>query len=364
MIRILAFIFALIPTLAFSGAVKVKDLVSFSGMRGNDLVGYGIVIGLNGTGDSVRSAPYTAERLAGLLGQFGVATDPAAIKPKNVAAVLITAELPAFARSGDRIDVKVSAIGDAKSLRGGTLAMTTLSAADGQIYAVAQGSVIAGGYSAEGRRESVTQGVPTSGSVPGGARVEREVDFRFEEMDRLTLSLRQVDFSTAIRIEKAVNGALGRGVATAIDAGTVEISSNALGSRSLSRAAAVIGDLTVTPEAPARVVLDTSSGTVIIDRNVRLSTVAVSHGGLTIRIKEDDLVSQPSPFTAGETVVVPMTTIDASQGEGGLAVVRENSSLDDLVAGLNALGVKSEDLIHILKSIDAAGALHAELVIR
>lgn len=364
MIRFLSLLVFLIPVLAGASSVKIKDVVGFSGVRGNDLVGYGIVIGLNGTGDSVRSAPYTAERLAGFLGQFGVATDPSLIKPKNVAAVLITAELPAFARSGDRIDVKVSAIGDAKSLRGGTLAMTTLSAADGQIYAVAQGSIIAGGYTAEGRRETLTQGVPTSGSIPSGARVEREVDFRFEELEDLTLSLRQADFSTAIRIENVINKALGRGVASAIDAGTVQIKASSLGGRRLSRVASIIGELRVSPEIPARVVLDSSSGTVIIDKNVRLSTVAVSHGGLTIRITEDDLVSQPNPFTAGDTVVVPTTSVSANQREANLAVVQENTSLNDLVGGLNALGVKSEDLIHILKSIDAAGALHAELVIR
>ncbi|MDO5620885.1 MAG: flagellar basal body P-ring protein FlgI [Paracoccus sp. (in: a-proteobacteria)] len=364
MIKLFILFTMMFSSIAFAVPVKIKDLANFSGVRGNDLLGYGIVTGLNGSGDSARSAPYTAERLSALLGQFGVAVEPTEMQPKNVAAVLVTAELPPFARSGDKINVKVSAIGDAKSLRGGMLAMTTLSAADGQIYAVAQGSVIAGGFSAEGRRESIVEGVPTSGAVPGGARVEREVDFRFEDLDELTLSLRNPDFATAMQIERVVNGNLGPRVAVATDAATIRISSERIGGRRLADIAARIGELMVEPDTPARVVLDAATGTVVIDRNVKISTVAISHGALSIRVTESDMVSQPNPFSTGQTVVVPSTSVQTTDGSGGkLAHLNGNANLQDLVNGLNELGVRPMDLIQILKAINAAGALHADMVI-
>ncbi|MEX5727928.1 flagellar P-ring protein precursor FlgI [Rhodovulum iodosum] len=345
--------------------VRIKDLVEFDGVRGNDLVGYGLVVGLNGSGDGIRNAPFTEEILSNMLERLGVNVAGEQVRPKNVAAVFVTAELPPFARAGARIDVTVSAIGDAKSLLGGTLVMTPLNAADGQIYAVAQGTVIAGGASAEGEAARVVQGVPTSGSVPAGARVERELDFDFAGMTRLRMALRTADFTTAARIEAAVNAAYGRPVARMLDSGTVEIDIAATGARSPAHALQQIETLSVRPQRKARVVVDQRSGTIVMGEDVRLSRVAVSQGNLTLRISETPLVAQPNPFARGETVVVPRTEASLEEEPGtGLAEVAGGTSLSEVVAGLNALGVSPRDMIDILKSIKAAGALHAEFVVR
>jgi flagellar P-ring protein precursor FlgI len=281
-----------------------------------------------------------------------------------VAAVLVTAELPAFARSGARIDVSVSAIGDSTSLLGGTLIMTPLNGADGQIYAVAQGTIIAGGLSAEGEGARVVQGVPTSGSIPAGARVEREVDFDFTTLTTLRLALRNPDFSTAALIEGQLNQSFGRRVATMLDAGTVELDVAATGARSAAHAIGRIENLTLAPQTRARVVVDQRSGTIVIGEEVRISRVAVAQGNLTLRVEEEPIVIQPNPFSPGETVVVPRTQAGIEEEPGiGLAELRGGTTLSELVAGLNALGVSPNDMIDILKSIHAAGALHAEFVI-
>ncbi len=352
------------PPVARAEEIRLKDLVEFDGVRGNDLVGYGLVVGLNGTGDGIRNAPFTEEIMSNLLERLGVNVAGEACRPKNVAAVFVTAELPAFARAGGRIDVTVSAIGDAKSLLGGTLVMTPLNGADGQIYAVAQGTIIAGGVVAEGDAARVVQGVPTAGVIPAGARVEREVDFDFTTLSALRLALRSPDFTTAGRIETALNREFGRRVATMLDSGTVEVNIAAADMRSPAHVVGRIENLPISPQARARVVVDQRSGTIVIGQDVRISRVAVAQGNLTLRIEESPVVIQPNPFAEGETVVVPRTNANIDQEPGtGLAEVSGGTSLSELVAGLNALGVAPHDMIDILKSIKAAGALHAEFIV-
>lgn len=362
MIRlILAFL--LTAGMAVAEPIRIKDLVEFDGVRGNDLVGYGLVVGLNGTGDGIRNAPFTEEIMANLLERLGANVTGEQFRPKNVAAVFVTAALPAFARSGARIDVTVSAIGDAKSLLGGTLIMTPLNGADGQIYAVAQGTIIAGGVVAEGDAARVVQGVPTAGVIPSGARVEREVEFDFAGLTELRMALKTADFTTAERIERAVNAEFGRGIARMLDSGTVSIDITAAGMRSPAHVLSRIEGIMVQPETRARVVVDQRSGTIVMGQDVRISRVAVAQGNLTLRIEESPMVVQPNPFSEGETVVVPRTRTDIGKGGSGLAEVQGGTSLAEVVAGLNALGVAPHDMIDILKSINAAGALHAEFLV-
>ena len=364
-LTLIALIFAIMGTVCAASQIRIKDLVEFDGVRGNDLVGYGLVVGLNGTGDGIRNAPFTEEIMSNILERLGGNVTGEQFRPKNVAAVFVTAELPAFARAGSRIDVTVSAIGDAKSLLGGTLIMTPLNAADGQIYAVGQGTVIAGGVSAEGDGASVVEGVPTAGSIPGGARVEREIDFEFAAMSTMRLALRSPDFTTAGRIETAINAWLGRPVARMLDSGTVALDLNAAGATSPAHLIGDIENVMVEPQTRARVVVDQRSGTIVMGQDVRISRVAVAQGNLTLRIEEMPLVVQPNPFSEGETIVVPRTQLGLDQEEGfGLAELSENSSLTEVIEGLNALGVSPRDMIDILKSIKAAGALHADFVVR
>lgn len=348
-----------------AATVRIKDLVEFDGVRGNDLLGYGLVIGLNGTGDGMRNAPFTEEILANTLERLGVNVSGEDMRPDNVAAVMVTATLPPFARVGRRVDAAVSAIGDATSLLGGTLVMTPLNGADGEIYAVAQGAVLAGGASAEGDAASVVQGVPTAGTIPEGARVEREVDFDFGGLERLRLALSTPDFTTAGRIEQAINAEFGRPVAAMLDAGTVVLD---IGATRMTSPAHVLGrveNITVRPESRARVVVDQRSGTIVMGADVRISRVAVAQGGLTLRIQETPQVSQPNPFSDGETVTIPRTRAEIEEEEGvGLAELPASTSLSDVVAGLNALGVDPRGMIDILSSINAAGALHAEFLVR
>lgn len=350
---------------AMATPTRIKDLVEFDGVRGNDLVGYGLVVGLNGTGDGLRNSPFTEEIMSNLLERLGVNVTGESFRPKNVAAVFVTATLPPFARAGSQIDITVSAIGDAKSLLGGTLVMTPLNAADGQIYAVAQGTIIAGGASASGEAASVVQGVPTSGSIPSGARVEREIAFDFAGLSTVRLALRTPDFTTAGRIEEAINTEFGRGVAQMTDAGTVSLSIPATGLRSPAHVLGRIENIVVEPEERARVVVDQRSGTIVMGENVRISRVAVSQGNLTLRVQEAPIVVQPNPFSQGDTVVVPRSEASIQEEPGiGMAEVSGGASLSDLVAGLNALGVSPRDMIDILKSINTAGALHAEFIVR
>lgn len=345
-------------------APRIKDLVEIEGVRGNDLVGYGLVVGLDGTGDGIRNAPFTEDALANLLERLGVNVRGEAFRPKNVAAVIITGTLPPFARSGGRIDVTVSAIGDAKNLLGGTLVMTPLNAADGEIYAVAQGPIIAGGVRATGDAASEQIGVPTSGTIPGGARVEREINFVFDDMPRIRLALREPDFTTATRIEEAINATLGKPVALMGDAGTVALDL-VIADEPPARLISLIENITVSPASRARVVVDQRSGTIVLGAEVTISQVAVAQGSLSIRVTERPIAPQPNPFTEGETLLLPDTTIDINRGDDNrMALVEGNVTLADLVDGLNALGVGPRDMIDILKAIKAAGALHAEFLVQ
>lgn len=365
--RFFACLFATLICLsaALASPVRIKDLVNFDGVRGNDLIGYGLVVGLNGSGDGLRNAPFTEDIMTNILERLGVNVTGEQFRPKNVAAVLVTATLPPFARAGGQIDVTVSAIGDASSLMGGTLIMTPMNAADGEIYAVAQGTIIAGGVVAEGDAGQITQGVPTAGTIPSGARVEREISFRFTSIDDLRLALREADFTTAGRIEDAINANFGQQVALMLDSGTVQLDVPRMGMRSVAHALSRIENILVEPERKARVVVDQSSGTIVMGEDVRISRVAVSQGNLTLRIQEAPIVVQPNPFSEGETVVIPRTNAAIEEEPGiGLAEVQPGTSLSEVIAGLNALGVAPRDMIDILKSIKAAGALHAEFVVR
>lgn len=363
MLRIVIGLILLFPALEASAGPRIKDLVEFEGVRGNDLVGYGLVVGLNGSGDGIRNSPFTEEALSNLLERLGVNVQGEQFRPKNVAAVIVTATLGSFARVGNRIDVTVSAIGDAKNLLGGTLVMTPLNAADGEIYAVAQGPILAGGINAEGDGAATQIGVPTSGSIPGGARIEREVPFVLNDMNRIRIALREPDFTTAVRIEEAINRTFGARIASMTDSGTVDLDPAAANTNP-ARLIAAIENLEVSPSQKARVVVDQRSGTIVLGADVKISRVAVSQGNLTIRVNEAPVASQPNPFSEGETLALPRTEIEIDEGaENRLALVEQNVTLADLVDGLNALGIGPRDMIDILKSIKAAGALHAELIV-
>ncbi|MEM7546446.1 MAG: flagellar basal body P-ring protein FlgI [Pseudomonadota bacterium] len=350
--------------LASASEIRIKDLVEFDGVRGNDLVGYGLVVGLPGSGDGLRNSPFTEEALSNLLERLGINVTGEQFRPKNVAAVLVTAELPAFARAGSRIDVSVSAIGDANSLRGGTLIMTPLNAADGRIYAVAQGPVLAGGVVAQGEAETVTRGVPTGGVIPDGGRVELELDFELASLDRLRLALRDPDFTTASRIAAAINRSLRINIARMQDSGTVVLDTLDMVQGSTAEIIARIENLRVATDQKARVVIDQRSGTIVLGDDVRIDRVAISQGDLTLRIRETPIVVQPSPFGQGETVVVPRTNVEIEETGEGIAIIDEAVSLAELVEGLNALGVSTRQMIDILSAIKAAGAVHAEFILQ
>jgi flagellar P-ring protein precursor FlgI len=344
--------------------VRIKDIADVEGVRENQLVGYGLVVGLNGTGDKLDSAIFTRESLVGMLERLGVNTRDqiAKLQTKNIAAVMVTGSLPAFARSGSRIDVAVSAIGDATNLSGGTLLVTPMLAADGEVYAVGQGAVTTGAVAARGASgSSVTRNVPTSGKIANGAIVEREVAYSLGARDLVALALRNPDLTTARRIEQAINGAVGH-VARATDPRTVELD---LRGRDVIDALARIEDLRVEPDSPAVVVIDETSGTIVMGANVRISTVAIAQGNLTIRVSETPEVSQPGPFSNGTTKTVPRSTISVdTEHDHKLGLLTAAPTLRDLVASLNALGVGPRDLISILQAIKAAGALQADLEIK
>ena len=344
--------------------VRIKDIVDMEGVRDNQLVGYGLVIGLNGTGDRLRSAVFTRQSLVGMLERLGVNTRDfeRQLDTKNVAAVMVTANLPAFAKPGSRIDVAVSALGDATNLTGGTLLVTPLLGADGEVYAVAQGALATGAISARGAAASVTRGVPTAGRISNGAIVEREVPFTLANRDRVRLSLRNPDLTTARRIATAINNSTRRNVAVATDPRTVSV---ALNGRDPVAFLTDIERLRVEPDQIARVVIDEATGTIVMGDAVRVSTVAIAQGNLTIRITETPQVSQPNAFAQGETAVVPRTGIEIEdQSDRRLGILPQNVTLQELVRGLNSLGVGPRDLISILQAIKAAGALQADLELR
>lgn len=342
---------------------RIKDITDFEGVRDNMLVGYGLVVGLKGTGDKLGSSIFTKESLIGMLARLGVNTRGGGISTKNVAAVMVTAVLPPFARQGSRIDITVSALGDSNSLLGGTLLVTPLIGADGEVYAVGQGQLAVGGFDIQGEGESITKGVPTSGRIASGAIVEREVPFDFASMQSFRLALRNPDFTTARRIATVVNSKLGSNAARPLDPGTVQIDLTQTGGRDIIAMIGDIEQLEVVPDMPARVVIDEQTGVIVMGDRVRISTVAIAQGSLTIRVSETPQVSQPSPLSnTGDTVVVPRTTVDVQEdGSTKLGVLDEGVSLQELVNGLNALGISPRDMISILQAIKVSGALHAEI---
>ena len=340
---------------------RIKDLANIEGVRQNQLIGYGLVVGLNGTGDTLNNIPFTRQSLQAMLERLGINIRGQTLRTGNVAAVMVTANLPPFGTQGTRIDVTVSALGDSKSLQGGTLLVTPLLGADGNVYAVAQGSLAIGGFQAEGDAAKITRGVPTVGRIANGAIIEREIEFALNKLMQVRLALRNADFTTAKRIASAVNDFIGSATAEPLDPSTVQLTIPAKYHGNVVSLLTEIEQLQVEPDLAAKVVIDERSGIIVMGRDVRVSTVAVAQGNLTVTISETPQVSQPNAFSRGRTAVAPRTRIGVSEDGKRLAVVKEGVSLQQLVDGLNALGVGPRDLIAILQAIKAAGAIQAEI---
>ncbi|MEH6526339.1 MAG: flagellar basal body P-ring protein FlgI [Sneathiella sp.] len=344
-------------------ASRVKDIAEFEGIRDNILVGYGLVVGLNGTGDSLSNSPFTEQSLESMLERLGVNTSGETLNTDNVAAVIVTATLPPFQRQGTKIDIVVSSLGDAEDLTGGMLIVTPLLAADGEVYAVAQGTVTVAGYTAGGEAETITKGVPTTARIANGAIVERELGFDLAALTSLRISLRNPDLTTSRRIAQAVNKYIGNSIAESADPSTVVLNLEGSNRDNMVDLLTDIEQLMVDPDQIARVVIDEQSGIIVIGKEVKVDTVAIAQGNLTVRITETPQVSQPGPFSEnGETVVVDRTDIEVSEDDDKkLTVLNKGVSLQDLVDGLNALGIGPRDMISILQAIKAAGALQAEI---
>ena len=364
--RYLVFLLGIILSLDTAGAAsRIKDITSIQGLRDNQLVGYGLVMGLQATGDSLRNSPFTDQSIRSMLDRLGVNVAAGSVKSKNVAAVVVTATLPPFVSKGERIDVTISSIGDASSLAGGQLVMTPMLAADGQAYAVAQGPVSISAFTASGDAEKLSEGVPTSGRIANGALIERELEGEFNSLKSLILEIRNPDFATAVSISDKINeyskSRFGESIAAEQDFRTVFVR---LPKRiTASRLAAELGELEADTDSPARIVIDEKSGTIVIGDKVKLSTIAVTHGNLTVRITETPTVSQPAPKSRGVTTTVPSTEISATQTGGQLAII-EGPNLESLVDGLNQIGLKPTGIIAILQAIKTAGALQGELVVQ
>ncbi|WKA32126.1 flagellar basal body P-ring protein FlgI [Bradyrhizobium roseum] len=374
MTRLLLALILVLSAAGAEAAVRIKDIADLRGLRENQIVGYGLVIGLNGTGDTLRNAPFTEQSLQSMLDNMGInvrndnansTARPTTLRTRNVAAVMVTADLPPSIEPGERMDITVSSLGDATSLLGGTLVMTPLRAADGAVYAVAQGSVTVAGFSVGGQAQNVSQGTPTAGRIPNGALVERAVQGSLHEMEFLVLELKNPDFVTATRILDAINryagGRYRAQIAFERDYRTVVLSKP----RHVGpvRFLAEIGELTVEPDTRARVVINERTGTVVIGRDVRISTVAVTHGNLTVRVTELPVVSQPNPFSRGETKVVPQTYVDVNE-PGAQVAILSGVDLQRLVRGLNQIGLKPSGIIAILQAIKTAGALQADIIVQ
>lgn len=355
----LACLIAVLASAPQGEAVRIKDIASFSGVRDNQLIGYGLVVGLSGTGDKTSSV-FTMRSMVNMLERMGVSVDMRQMKPKNVAAVMVTAKMPVSAKPGTRLDVTISSLGDATSLLGGVLLQTPLTGVDGKIYGLAQGSLTLGGFSVEGEAASATKNITTVGMIPGGALVERSVPFEFNDQDKLTLHLRQPDFSTSMQMAERLNAAMGGQFATAVDGASVDVSVPAEYRGNLVPLMASVENIEITPDSPAKVVVDEKTGTVVLGRDVRISRAAVAHGNLSVLITEYQDVSQPGPFSSGSTVVTPQTEININEQNRRLMMV-EGATLQELVDGLNAIGATPRDLITILRTLKTAGALHAEL---
>jgi flagellar P-ring protein precursor FlgI len=343
-----------------AGAARLKDIAEINGVRMNQLVGYGLVVGLDGSGDG-KKASFTIQSLAAMLEKMGVTVDQNDIQVKNVAAVMVTAKLPPFSKRGNRIDVLVSSIGDANNLQGGTLMLTPLKGVDGKIYALAQGPVNTGGFGAGGSASTVVKNFPTVGRVLSGAIIEREVPNDFSARDRLQFSLHNPDFNTAARVVDVINAQFAAPVARAQDAGTIEIRIPERYKGNTIPMLASLSTLEVAPDNDAKVVINERTGTVVMGEQVRISTIAIAHGNLSIIVKENVNVSQPLPFSDGQTVASPNTQVNVQEDANQLVVVPNGVSIGDVVNALNALGVSPRDLIAIFQAIKAAGALQADL---
>jgi flagellar P-ring protein precursor FlgI len=364
LLAFIALLAAGIGSVQADAAVRLKDIVNFEGSRDNLLVGYGLVVGLNGTGDDVTKSIFTRESVIGMLDRLGVNARDAqlTVRTKNVAAVMVTATLPSSSRQGSRIDVSVSAMGDAKDLQGGTLVGVPMLGADGEVYAVAQGQVSVGGFSAKGAATSISQGVPTAGKVPDGAIVEREIAFDLSKMQTMNIALRNPDFTTAERISSAINTYMHGSLAHATDSGTVALAIPATMRADVVGLVTRLEQLRIEPDQVAKVVIDDANGVIVMGENVKISTVAVAQGNLTVKITETPQVSQPGPLSNGTTAVVPRTDIQVDTGKDRrLAVVPQGITIQELVNSLNALGIGPRDMISILQAIKAAGAMQADL---
>ncbi len=353
---------AVFVTSAFASS-RIKDIVNIQGVRENMLVGYGLVVGLNGTGDTLKVGQFTQQSLQAMLNRMGIKPTTSGITSKNVAAVMVTAVLPPFAGQGSRIDVTVSALGDSKSLLGGTLLVTPLLGADGEIYAVSQGQLAVGGFSAGGNAETITKGVPTSARIANGAIIEREIAFDLSQMETFKLTLRNPDFTTARRVAQAINAFLGSNSAKANDLTTIELKVPGDYKNNVVNLLTDIEQLRVEPDQPARVIIDEQSGVIVIGKDVRISTVAIAQGNLTIRVTESQQVSQPGPFSSvGTTTTVERTAVNVQENaDKRLTVLNEGVTLQEMVDGLNALGIGPRDMITILQAIKAAGAMQSDL---
>jgi flagellar P-ring protein precursor FlgI len=354
----LVLVMLLLPQFAL--AARIKDIAAFDGVRENQLIGYGLVIGLNGSGDTDQTK-FPVQSLVGALERMGVTVNRSDITVKNIAAVMVTAQLPPFAKQGNRLDVLVSSVGDSKSLAGGTLMMAPLKGADGQVYAVAQGAILTNSFSYGGQAATAAKNHPTAGTVPGGALIERELPNVLMGKNTLKLNLHQSDFTTASRVATAINDRFKGDVATLADPGSVQIAVPDAYRNRVIEFVAVLERLDVNPDVTARVVMNERTGTIVMGENVRISTVAVSHGNLTVVVKEAPKVSQPGPLSNGTTVVVPRTDLKVTEEKASLSLVREGANLGEVVRGLNTLGVTPRDLLGIMQAIKAAGALNAEL---
>ncbi|AMO75078.1 flagellar basal body P-ring protein FlgI [Pseudomonas sp. M1] len=347
-------------------AERLKDIASIQGVRSNQLIGYGLVVGLNGSGDQTTQTPFTLQTFNNMLAQFGIKVPAGSgnVQLKNVAAVSVHADLPAFAKPGQTIDVTISSIGNAKSLRGGSLLMTQLKGIDGQTYAIAQGNLVVGGFDAEGRDGSkITVNVPSAGRIPSGATVERAVPSGFDQGNSLTLNLNRPDFTTAKHIVDRINDMLGPGVAQAIDGGSVRVSAP-LDPNQRVDYMSVLENLEIqSGEAVAKVIINSRTGTIVIGQNVRVSPAAVTHGSLTVTITEDPIVSQPGPFSNGETAVVPRSRVNAEQEAKPMFKFGPGTTLDEIVRAVNQVGAAPSDLMAILEALKQAGALQAELIV-
>lgn len=361
-IRLIALTAVVMTGCAAHAASRIKDIADFEGVRENQLIGYGLVVGLQGTGDSLNNAPFTRQSLQAMLERLGVNTPSVDLNTKNVAAVMVTTNLKPFATQGTRVDVSVSALGDSKSLQGGTLLVTPLLGADGEVYAIAQGPLAIGGFSAQGDAASITRGVPTSGRISNGALVEREVEFQLASMTSVRIALRNPDLTTARRVALAINELIGLPTAEPADPSTVRLTLPRDFDGNIVDLMTDIEQLLIEPDLPAKIVIDEKSGIIVIGKDVRVSTVAVAQGNLTVTISESPQVSQPAPFSEGQTVAVPRTDVTVTDESGNqMAVVRQGVTLQELVDGLNALGIGPRDLISILQAVKAAGALQAEI---